>query len=105
MQISCPRIIVVQTVQHWSGDNGTCCERIILLRAVGQALFDTLMGAKAVVVSYVLTDDALQLRALPDEHMVEIFPFQTTDQAFTDGIGSRCVLFGYFGTSRCSRTS
>jgi hypothetical protein len=59
VQISCPRIIVVQTVQHWSGNNGACFERIILLRAVGQVLFDTLMGARAVVVGYVLTDNAV----------------------------------------------
>ena len=78
---------MVQAVQHGRGDDGTRGERIVLLIPVRYLLLDTLMGASLVVIRNVLPHQAMQLEAMEDEHIVQAFPFQTTHEAFTDGIG------------------
>jgi hypothetical protein len=44
------------------------------------ALPDALMGSGVVVVIHVRPDDAVQLVETQDEHVIEAFPFQATDE-------------------------
>ena len=48
------------------------------------------MGSGVVVVIDVLADNAVQMVGMDNEHMVEAFPSQATDEAFADGIRLGC---------------
>ena len=81
---------MVQTIQHGRGDDGTRSKRITLLIPVRDLLLDALVRSSLVVILNVLPHQAMQLEAMEDEHIVQAFPFQTTDEALADTIGLRC---------------
>jgi hypothetical protein len=79
---------VVQAVQHGRSNDRARIERIVLLIPVRYLLLDTMMRSSLVVIGNVLPRQAMQLEAVEDEHIVQAFPFQTTDEALADTIRS-----------------
>ena len=48
------------------------------------------MGSGVVVVIDVLPDNVMQMVGTHNEHVVEAFPSQATDETFADGVRLRC---------------
>ena len=48
------------------------------------------MGSGVVVVLHVRSDGMVQLVGMQNEHVIEAFPFQATDEAFANRIRLRC---------------
>ena len=68
-----------------------------MVKAIRDLLADTLMGSVAVIEMDILLDDAMQLFAMKNEHVIQTFSSQTADEAFTEGIcpGSTHRRFQY----------
>ncbi len=88
-QVNGPRIIVGQAIQHRGGNNGACGERLIRLIPVRYLLLEALMGARAIEILNLLPHKTMPLETMQNEHLVQTFPFQTTDEALAETIGRR----------------
>jgi hypothetical protein len=53
-------------------------------------LVNTLVGSVQIVKSGVGFDQPVDLRTMPDEHVIQTFPFQTANEAFADCIRLGC---------------
>lgn len=72
-----------------------------MVKAIKDLLADALMGSVAVVVMNIPLDDAMQLFAMKNEHVVKTFSSQTADEALTEGIspGSTRRRFQYLNAA------
>src|SRR5215467_1847493 len=89
-----PVVVVVQSTHHWKSDH--------LLAGVMRGkswsarfrnlLRHPLMWSCLVKVGDIGIEHALELLLVEDEEMVQAFLLHTSQEAFTDGIGSRSVM-------------
>ena len=85
---------MVQTPQNRCGSDSPprfarlCGEAFV--ESTRDTLPDTLMRSGVIVVVDQRSDEAMELVAVEDEHMVQAFPFQAADKALADRIGPRC---------------
>ena len=61
--------------------------RAVLVESNGDALLDTLMWPGVVVVVNEFSDEAMQLVALENEHVIQAFPLEAADEPLTIGVG------------------
>ena len=54
---------------------------VFLVESSGDALPDALMGPGVIIVIYEFGNEAMQLVAVENKHMVQAFPFEGADEA------------------------
>src|SRR5947209_4272065 len=92
----CPAVVMVQPTHHRKSDHLVAC---ILSGRNQSALFrdllpNPLMGSCSVEVHDIRIQDPLELLFLKNQQMVKAFLPHTSQEAFTDSIGSWCVIRG-----------
>ena len=58
-------------------------------------LFDPLMRSSSVEVVHICAQHPVKLLLMEDEQMIEALTSYTSQEPFTDGIRSRCVIRGF----------
>ena len=73
---------------------------------LGKLLLNPLMRPCLVEVRYRQIEYALELLLAEDQYVVEAFLSHTPQEAFADGIGSRCMIWGFkhLNSTRCCHT-
>jgi hypothetical protein len=59
---------------------------LFLIESSGDALPDALMRSGVIVVIYEFGDEAMQLVAVENEHVVQAFPFEGADASLAVGV-------------------
>lgn len=79
----------------------------VLIESSRDALFDTLMRPRTIVVVYECGDEAMQLTVVEDEYMVQAFSFEAADESLAMSVGfgrsERCPQFFYTTTGSNGR--
>src|SRR5262245_12294742 len=92
-----PSVVMVQPTQDWKSEHFASCP----LRGrnqsalLGDLLPNPLMRSCRVEVGHVRIQYALELSLLQDQQVIQAFLTHTSQEAFTDGIGSGSVNGGF----------
>lgn len=93
MQVGGGGAIVMQTVQHWRGDDGIRNKRIALLIPVRYVLLNTLMRSSRVAIFDEGGQDAAQVGFAEDQNVVETLFAHGAHPPFDESIGRfNCIL-------------
>jgi hypothetical protein len=102
-------VVMVEPTQYRSSNHLAPCTMRGMRRSarVRKLLLNTLMRSCAVEVRYIQIEYALELLLAVDQQVVEAFLSHTPGEAFTDRIGSRCVIWcsKNLNRTRCRHTS
>src|SRR5260370_834672 len=103
-----PLVVMVETTQYRNSDHLVSCIARGTRRfaRLGRLLLNPLMRSCLVEVRYIPIEYALELLLAADQQVVKAFLSHTPHEAFADGIGPRCMIWGFknLNSTRCRHT-
>ena len=76
-------VVVTEAAKNWFRDNScprTICHRVLFLSVMfGDVLLNALVWAGLVVIGDIFLDQPAHLKSMPNDHMIQAFPFQTAN--------------------------
>ncbi|SRR6266566_5650492 len=104
-----PLVIMVEPTQNRNSHHLVRCTMRGKRRStgLGKLLLNTLMRSCLIEVRYIQIEYALELLLAEDQQVVKAFLSHTPHEAFADGIGTGCMIWGFknLDSTRCCHTS
>ena len=82
----------MQAAQHWAGDDSSRLCGVALTVSSRNALSNSLMWPRAIVVIGVFLHHTAQVVSMEDERVVKAFPFHAANAPLADSVRLRCLM-------------
>jgi hypothetical protein len=82
----------MEAAQHGHRRDSTRLGMVVFVGSSRDALTDALMRPGVIVETYEFGDEAMQLVAVENKHVVQAFPFEGADEAFAVSVGRQSLL-------------